>query len=97
MVSWRCTSFVEAFSAWVRKFAVRLSVESVLRYGLPPQFLGAIIEHGSRTEAKAPKALAAAFGGADHSSGAQMSATRPRMGRTTHAVCVSSTLDIDVC
>lgn len=34
---WCVTSYGEAFSSWIHVCAVRLFVESILRYGLPPQ------------------------------------------------------------
>lgn len=34
---WCITSYGEAFSSWIHVCAVRLFVESILRYGLPPQ------------------------------------------------------------
>ena len=37
---WCQTSFGEVFSAWVHICAIRLFVESILRYGLPPRFSG---------------------------------------------------------
>jgi V-type H+-transporting ATPase subunit C len=52
VATWCRTSYGEAFSGWVHICAVRLFVESVLRYGLPPQFLGAIIQPGQRSETK---------------------------------------------
>lgn len=62
LAAWCGNAYGEAFVAWVHVCAVRLFVESVLRYGLPPRFLGAIIEPERRQEAKARKVLAGAFG-----------------------------------
>ena len=95
VATWCHTSYGEAFSAWVHICAVRLFVESVLRYGLPPQFLGALIEPGARTEAKVRKALAAEFGGA----GAQFWSAEEGSAATDakeYYPYVSFTLDIDV-
>lgn len=38
------TNFSEVFSSWVHLKALRVFVESVLRYGLPPDFAAAVIE-----------------------------------------------------
>lgn len=38
------TNFSEVFSSWVHLKALRVFVESVLRYGLPPDFTSAVIE-----------------------------------------------------
>ena len=67
VAAWCRTSYGEAFAAWVHICAVRLFVESVLRYGLPPQFLGALVQPGGKAEGKVRKALASEFGshGAD--------------------------------
>src|SRR3979490_772160 len=40
------TNFSEVFSSWVHLKALRIFVESVLRYGLPPDFTAAVIEVG---------------------------------------------------
>lgn len=37
------TNFGEMFSAWAHLKAIRIFVESVLRYGLPPDFLSVTI------------------------------------------------------
>jgi V-ATPase subunit C len=41
------TNFSEVFSSWVHLKALRIFVESVLRYGLPPDFTSVVIEVGS--------------------------------------------------
>lgn len=38
------TNFSEVFSSWLHLKALRIFVESVLRYGLPPDFTAAVIE-----------------------------------------------------
>lgn len=38
------TNFSEVFSSWVHLKALRIFVESVLRYGLPPDFTSVVIE-----------------------------------------------------
>jgi len=40
------TNFSEVFSSWVHLKALRIFVESVLRYGLPPDFTSVVIEVG---------------------------------------------------
>jgi V-type H+-transporting ATPase subunit C len=56
--NWCKTSFSDAFASWIHICAVRLFVESVLRYGLPPKFLGVLLEPVSRHTAKLRKGLA---------------------------------------
>lgn len=53
----------QAFSAWIHICAVRLFVESILRYGLPPQFLSALMKPVVKTSVKLRKVLAMTFGG----------------------------------
>lgn len=60
--AWCRTAFGEAFSSWIHICAVRLFVESVLRYGLPPKFLGALIEPEQRHEMRLRKGLAECVG-----------------------------------
>ena len=63
LAAWCKTSFGEAFASWIHVCAVRLFVESVLRYGLPPKFLGALIQQNTRFLPKLRKGLAEAMGG----------------------------------
>lgn len=60
--AWCRNSYGEAFSAWIHLCAVRLFAESVLRYGLPPQFQACIIHPSKRAEEKTRRALAETFG-----------------------------------
>ena len=53
---------VQAFSAWIHTCAVRLFTESILRYGLPPQFLGVLMKPNPKAQAKLRKTLASVFG-----------------------------------
>jgi V-type H+-transporting ATPase subunit C len=62
---WCRAAYGEAFSALVHLLVVRLFVESILRYGLPPAFLAAVVRPARKQEARLRAALAAAFGGAD--------------------------------
>jgi len=41
---WLTTNFSEAFEAWIHLKALRVFVESVLRYGLPPNFAAIIFQ-----------------------------------------------------
>lgn len=94
VASWCRSSYGDAFSAWVHICAVRLFVESVLRYGLPPKFLGTIIAPHGKHEQKVRKALAGAFGvhGADFW---KADDTGPSDGKDVFPY-VSFTLDLDV-
>jgi V-type H+-transporting ATPase subunit C len=62
---WCRAAYGEAFSALVHLLVVRLFVESILRYGLPPAFLAAVVRPAPKQEQRLRAALAAAFGGAD--------------------------------
>jgi V-type H+-transporting ATPase subunit C len=68
---WCVTSYGEAFSSWIHVCAVRLFVESILRYGLPPQFLSVLMRPAARHTARLRKAMAQMFShsGGDHFSG----------------------------
>ncbi|KAL4424495.1 hypothetical protein ABPG77_006804 [Micractinium sp. CCAP 211/92] len=69
---WCITSYGEAFSSWIHVCAVRLFVESILRYGLPPQFLSALMRPNPKNIARLRKLLAQQFGhgvGSEHFSG----------------------------
>ncbi|PSC71138.1 V-type proton ATPase subunit C [Micractinium conductrix] len=66
---WCITSYGEAFSSWIHVCTVRLFVESILRYGLPPQFLSVLMRPNPKTTAKLRKLLAQQFGhgvGSEH-------------------------------
>lgn len=51
------TNFGELFSAWIHLKVVRLFVESVLQYGLPPQFLAVVLKPLGKDLAKSEKKL----------------------------------------
>ena len=59
----------QAFSAWIHICAVRLFVESILRYGLPPKFLAALMKPNQKTAPKLRKLLASLFGSQGESPG----------------------------
>lgn len=59
------TAFSEAFGAFMHACSVRLFVESVLRYGVPPRFLACAVRPHTKMEAICRQVLAKNFGGAD--------------------------------
>lgn len=63
LVQWCLVSYGEAFSSWIHVTAVRLFVESILRYGLPPQFLPVLVHPYPRHQGTVRKILATHFGG----------------------------------
>mmetsp|Transcript_782 Transcript_782/g.1665 ORF Transcript_782/g.1665 Transcript_782/m.1665 type:complete len:381 (-) Transcript_782:379-1521(-) len=56
LLAWSYTAYGEAFSSWVHLVTVRVFVESILRYGLPPSFVAAVMKPHARTAAN-PKQL----------------------------------------
>ncbi|MEW5315743.1 MAG: hypothetical protein WDW38_007149 [Sanguina aurantia] len=60
---WCKTAYGEAFSAWMHSLSIRLFVESILRYGLPPAFQAAVVRPKDKIEAKLRAVMAEAFGG----------------------------------
>lgn len=59
LVQWCEASFEDAFSAWFHIKVLRAFTESVLRYGLPPDYAFALLQ--PRHEAKLEKAMVAAY------------------------------------
>lgn len=55
------TNFGELFSAWIHIKILRLFVESVLQYGLPPDFLALIVEPSGKESAKTDKKIRTAL------------------------------------
>jgi hypothetical protein len=53
---------VQAFGCYMHMSVIRLFVESILRYGLPPQFQAAVVKPLPKMEARLRTALAANFG-----------------------------------
>ncbi|KAA8540635.1 hypothetical protein F0562_024446 [Nyssa sinensis] len=49
---WCYTSYGEVFSSWMHFCAVRVFVESILRYGLPPSFLSVVLAPSVKSEKK---------------------------------------------
>jgi len=67
LLRWCKNSFSESFKAWVHLKTVRCFVESVLRYGLPVNFLAVMAKPNKKSEEKMKKTLGAMYGdGSDH-------------------------------
>ncbi|KAG2492646.1 hypothetical protein HYH03_009062 [Edaphochlamys debaryana] len=60
---WCKTAYGEAFSCYLHVLVVRLFVESILRYGLPPSFQAAVVRPHEKSEAKLRAELDGSFGG----------------------------------
>jgi V-type H+-transporting ATPase subunit C len=52
LLQWCYSSYGEVFSAWMHFCAIRIFAESILRYGLPPSFLSAVISPSTKSEKK---------------------------------------------
>ncbi|KAF6166335.1 hypothetical protein GIB67_015881 [Kingdonia uniflora] len=52
LLQWCYTSYGEVFSAWMHFCAVRVFAESILRYGLPPNFLSVVLSPSVKSEKK---------------------------------------------
>jgi len=59
---WCRSAFGEAFAAQMHCAAVRLFVESILRYGLPPCFAAALVAPQAKSAKRLRQTLVAAFG-----------------------------------
>lgn len=59
---WCKTAFGESLSCWLHTGLLRLFVESILRYGLPPQFLVAVVKPAEKQEPRLRTVLANTFG-----------------------------------
>jgi V-type H+-transporting ATPase subunit C len=57
LLRWLKVNFSETFIAWIHVKALRLFVESVLRYGLPVNFLAVLIHPNKRTQRKLRETL----------------------------------------
>lgn len=44
MYQWCQTNFTEVFIAWAHLKALRIHVESILRFGLPADYVGAVVK-----------------------------------------------------
>ncbi|KAL7748846.1 Vacuolar ATP synthase subunit C [Sorochytrium milnesiophthora] len=56
------TNFGEVFSSWIHIKALRVFVESILRYGLPPDFMSCLIRPKSKQDKKARDVLNQMYG-----------------------------------
>lgn len=65
LLVWCRTSYVEAFTSWVHLSAVRVFSESIMRFGLPPQFLAALVRPQPKMDKRLRTALSALFAGRD--------------------------------
>ncbi|XP_068665476.1 V-type proton ATPase subunit C-like [Aristolochia californica] len=52
LLHWCYASYGEVFSSWMHFCAVRVFTESILRYGLPPSFLAAVLAPSAKSEKK---------------------------------------------
>ncbi|XP_077212169.1 vacuolar ATP synthase subunit C (VATC) / V-ATPase C subunit / vacuolar proton pump C subunit (DET3) [Tasmannia lanceolata] len=52
LLQWCYFSYGEVFSSWMHFCAVRVFTESILRYGLPPSFLAAVLAPSVKSEKK---------------------------------------------
>ncbi|KAJ3683363.1 hypothetical protein LUZ60_013590 [Juncus effusus] len=52
LLQWCYSSYGEVFSAWMHFCAVRVFTESILRYGLPPNFLSVVLSPSTKSEKK---------------------------------------------
>jgi V-type H+-transporting ATPase subunit C len=61
LTRWCKTNFAEAFVAWVHLKAIRVFVESVLRYGLPVNFQAILVQPNKREDKGLRSVLAEMF------------------------------------
>ncbi|XP_059641032.1 V-type proton ATPase subunit C-like isoform X1 [Cornus florida] len=52
LLQWCYASYGEVFISWMHFCAVRIFVESILRYGLPPSFLSVVLAPSTKSEKK---------------------------------------------
>jgi len=62
LVDWCLVSYGEAFSSWIHVTAIRLFAESILRYGLPPQFVAVLMKPNQKYQTQVRRILASHFG-----------------------------------
>jgi len=62
LIRWCKTNFSEAFVAWIHLKAIRVFVESVLRYGLPTNFQAMLLLPNKNKQTRLRKALAELYG-----------------------------------
>jgi len=62
LIRWCKTNFSEAFIAWIHLKAIRVFVESVLRYGLPTNFQAMLLLPNKNKQSRLRRALAELYG-----------------------------------
>ncbi|KAJ4729535.1 V-type proton ATPase subunit C [Melia azedarach] len=65
LLNWCYTSYGEVFSSWMHFCAVRVFAESILRYGLPPNFLACVLAPSVKSEKKVRPILEGLSGSAN--------------------------------
>eukprot|EP00262_Sarcandra_glabra_P021314 TRINITY_DN8950_c0_g1_i1.p1 TRINITY_DN8950_c0_g1~~TRINITY_DN8950_c0_g1_i1.p1 ORF type:complete len:406 (+),score=62.69 TRINITY_DN8950_c0_g1_i1:90-1220(+) len=65
LLQWCYASYGEVFSSWMHFCAVRVFTESILRYGLPPSFLAAVLAPSVKSEKKVRSILEGLCGSAN--------------------------------
>ncbi|PKA55885.1 V-type proton ATPase subunit C [Apostasia shenzhenica] len=65
LLQWCYASYGEVFSSWMHFCAVRVFAESILRYGLPPSFLAAVLAPPVKSEKKVRSILEELCGNAN--------------------------------
>merc|ERR1712037_744217 len=56
------TAYKDIVDAWMHMLTIRIFVESILRYGLPPKFQAAVIKPNKKCDVKVRAVLANHFG-----------------------------------
>ncbi|CAM0953351.1 unnamed protein product [Alopecurus aequalis] len=67
LLHWCFASYSEVFSSWMHFSAVRVFVESILRYGLPARFLSVVLAPSTKSEKKVRNILEGLCGNANSS------------------------------
>jgi V-type H+-transporting ATPase subunit C len=67
LLQWCYASYSEVFSSWMHFCAVRVFVESILRYGLPARFLSVVLAPSTKSEKKVRSILEGLCGNANSS------------------------------
>lgn len=71
LVNWCKVSFSEAFTSWLHIKALRVFVESVLRYGLPPEFTVKAMKYDKGSVKRLRTSLEQLFGHLDKADGSK--------------------------
>lgn len=70
MVRWLKVNFSECFCAWIHVKALRVFVESVLRYGLPVNFQAILVHPSKKSTKRLRDVLSQLYGHLDSSASA---------------------------